>query len=815
MWSGAMHSARAQAFRFSTKARNLAQLSGRLRHGRTLDQEVLWVGAWQADAAGCLSRLAARFGSSKIIVRSSAPGEDSFETSMAGAFKSIGGMLATDAEALGVAVQDVVSSYAARRRDGIQDYEILVQPMIEDVLVSGVVFTRDLDKNGPYFVINYDEESRRTDTVTAGLEGAHKVVRVFKGVDAARLDPLLRKGVEAARELEAITGTDALDIEFVIDSRGILFVLQVRPLARRRILSLHSLDRQISTELHHAREFIRERCAPHPHLFGSTTIFGEMPDWNPAEIIGTQPKPLAWSLYGYIIMRSVWREARGLMGYREPFPSQLLVEIAGRPYVDVRCSFNSFLPATLREELCEKLVNHYLAELRGHPEFHDKVEFEIVITCLVFDFERQAARLEAAGFGGEEIEEIRAALFLLTDGVVNDRGGMLARLEKDVSSLERRRKALLAGRQRASSLMGLVQQLLDDCMRYGTLPFSVFARCAFIGTAFLRSLVQRGALTQEQYEGYLRSIDTVAGDLVESLERCKEGLLGVEEFLERYGHLRPGTYDICAYSYAERPELYLGVSRSAGSEGRSPAAPRRETSGGFPPETHSAIERLLGSYGFTFDVAALDCFIVRSIQLREAVKLEFTKNLSAALSVLVDFGKYHGLSRDGLAFVPIEWFLALANRSAPGEWIDATRELIERNRKRYEITGAISLPDLVFSEADAEVISLQQRRPNFITQKRIVAPSCRLREAALEDASDLEGHIILIENADPGYDWLFGRKIAGLVTKYGGAASHMTIRCAEFALPAAIGCGEQIFAELAKADSIILDCAERKVAPNV
>jgi phosphoenolpyruvate-protein kinase (PTS system EI component) len=58
---------------------------------------------------------------------------------------------------------------------------------------------------------------------------------------------------------------------------------------------------------------------------------------------------------------------------------------------------------------------------------------------------------------------------------------------------------------------------------------------------------------------------------------------------------------------------------------------------------------------------------------------------------------------------------------------------------------------------------------------------------------------VLIPQADPGYDWLFGQRIAGLVTLYGGANSHMAIRAAEFGLPAAIGIGEQRYRSLAKA----------------
>lgn len=72
---------------------------------------------------------------------------------------------------------------------------------------------------------------------------------------------------------------------------------------------------------------------------------------------------------------------------------------------------------------------------------------------------------------------------------------------------------------------------------------------------------------------------------------------------------------------------------------------------------------------------------------------------------------------------------------------------------------------------------------------------------------ELDDRIVLIENADPGYDWIFAHRIAGLVTKYGGANSHMAIRCAEFGIPAAIGCGEQRFDVLCKAHRISLDCS--------
>ena len=73
--------------------------------------------------------------------------------------------------------------------------------------------------------------------------------------------------------------------------------------------------------------------------------------------------------------------------------------------------------------------------------------------------------------------------------------------------------------------------------------------------------------------------------------------------------------------------------------------------------------------------------------------------------------------------------------------------------------------------------------------------------------------IVLIENADPGFDWLFTKNISGLITKYGGVASHMAIRCAEFNIPAAIGCGEQRYETLIDAKKIIIDASIELVNP--
>ena len=61
----------------------------------------------------------------------------------------------------------------------------------------------------------------------------------------------------------------------------------------------------------------------------------------------------------------------------------------------------------------------------------------------------------------------------------------------------------------------------------------------------------------------------------------------------------------------------------------------------------------------------------------------------------------------------------------------------------------------------------------------------------------MSGKIVVISQADPGYDWLFGHNIAGLITIW-WCRSHMAIRSAELGLPAAIGVGEKLYEQLSR-----------------
>ena len=435
-------------FKFGTKATTLERLAPHLTQGRLCDQIAVPANRWRNDRAAALAEIMERFGPVKLAIRSSAANEDGWDNSHAGAHLSIVNTEASP-ETVASSVDSVFDSY---RSPNPAD-QVLVQPMVENVVISGVVLTRDLDTGGPYYVINYDDFSGRTDTVTGGAES--KTIFVRRSRIEAMKSPRFRRLIDAAIELEEITASQELDIEFCIDSDDEVFILQVRPLAARRRwhpVPLAAIDQALG-KVHAA---ITERMKRQPGLAGSTTILGEMPDWNPVEMIGKAPTPLALSLYKNLITDRIWAEARAAMGYRF-VDAPLLVDYCGRPYVDVRLSFNSFLPDGLGDSLAERLVNRALDRLSEHRNLHDKIEFEIAITCRDFAFDAMKADLRETGLSSGEIDEFEAALASITQRALVARRGELKRLLEKANRLLGSREALSG-----SPPLERVRRLLDE-----------------------------------------------------------------------------------------------------------------------------------------------------------------------------------------------------------------------------------------------------------------------------------------------------------------------------------------------------------------
>lgn len=779
-------------FILGTKAETLSRLRGMVRHAVIQDQVAFTVAQWSNDSAAVLEKVLQNFAGKQLVVRSSARSEDSFQYSNAGGYDSL---LNVDPESgLEMAIKQVIASYGT----AVDDDQVLIQPMVTNVAVSGVAFTRTLEHGAPWYVVNF-ETNGNTEAITSGASGDHRTLLLRRDVASENFpEPRLVPLVSVLREIEVLLGYDALDVEFALDGSGLVHILQVRPIAVDRKGS--DLDDAAFETAMDAAHACWEMLTPAPsHLPGNAApLYGVMPDWNPAEIIGTAPGALATSLYRHLIMDETWATQRAEYGYRDVRPAPLLVQFAGRPYVDVRASFASFLPAELPEALAGQLLSFYLEWLRQRPELHDKVEFEVVPTCLAPGFDGWERRLrDEGGFTSDEIGALREGLRRITADAFYRCADDLAQIK----TLSQRFDALQADTRLAP--LERARILLDDCRRLGTLPFAHLARSGFVAVTLLREAESEGVISATARESFLSTVRTVSHQLTQDARGTAGGSISWGDFVARYGHLRPGTYDITSPRYDADPERFLRPLVEHARE----AAVEQQNPGPWQTE-REAFFAALAELGLPAEPEVVETFLHQGIEGREYAKFVFSRNLSAALEALAEVGAAHGLERNQVAHLPLEELLALRTSSRTDEAISQHLQLrVEEEAQARRMAAACELPPLITGQTDLDAFVIGADRPNFIGSGSIAADCLDLADQSAGQELDIAGRIVLIPQADPGYDWLFGQGIAGLVTLYGGANSHMAIRAAEFGLPAAIGIGEQRYRELAQAKVLELSPA--------
>lgn len=786
-------------FVFGTKAETLERLQPKLQSAEILDQIRIEVRDWAEQPDYYIALIQQKFPNQKIVVRSSTFAEDSSTESFAGAFDSVLNIDTENRSKVCKAIEQVIQSYKDYEVEEIEKNQILIQSHLQDVAMSGVVMTRDLITGAPYYIVNYDDQTDLTDTITSGTANLKSLVCLRSAIDEVT-EPALHSLLQSVSEIEKIIQSTTLDIEFAINGSGGVYIFQVRPITtlhNKELLSGAELGLILSEE---ADRFEQLRHRQSASLYGDVSIYANMPDWNPAEIIGVRPKPLAYTLYKYLIMDNTWRQSRQEVGYHSPDPEVLLVQFAGQPYVDARVSFNTMVPRTISKDTAQQLLNFYMKKLEQNPHLHDKVEFEILFTNYDFSVNERLQELLENEFTVEQVEEIRQALITLTNNIILGKVAPIEQQNERLLELERRRAYLI--RNNKPSLYS-IRTLLEDCIPYGTLPFSNLARYAFVSVSILKSLVQNEIITEEQYNRYLRSIETVASNTIVDLQKVNTQQITKEQFLKVYGHLRPGTYDITSPRYDEAFEQYFSVEESKETLEQDDLMEKYTDI--FDSKTLKTIDGMLAKHGLLFNSATLFIFMEQSIVGRESSKFEFSKNLSLALQMIGELGQQKGIDLEDIQYLTIHDLLEC-------ETMDDTylMQIIELNKKRFYYTELIKLPSVITNRDELKVFIHAENRPNYITQKSVTAEVLHVKQP-VDDETLYEGKIIIIENADPGYDWVFSYPIAGLITKYGGANSHMAIRCAEFNLPAAIGCGDIIYDKVTQSNKIMLHCGEERI----
>jgi len=719
------------------------------------------------------------FKSKKIILRSSSLDEDNLNHSNAGKYKSFSNISLKDKNKIIRLAKEIIKDFKNSKD------QILVQEFVKNPTVSGVIFTRDINNNSPYCTINYDL-SGKTNLITSGKQNpSMKTIVLFK--NKINNFNFFGQKLKILNSIEKIVKNSRLDIEFCIKGK-IFFLLQCRPLKKIQEVE----DNEIEETLINIKKKIKKLKKPLPNVIGKSNCFSNMSDWNPAEMIGIRPLPLALSLYSELITDEIWSKQRADYGYKDVTPNRLMFSLAGLPYIDVRTDFNSFLPAKLPISIQKKAINYYIKNLKKFPSNHDKIEFNNVETCYDFDTREKFKNFLSDRESKIYLQNLRE----ITNKVFSNKDSILEKEMKKINLLNIKINTI------KNSNLSEIQKiffLIDDCKKYGTLPFAGIARSAFVYTKIIKTLVKKKIISEEDHKDFYESCDTLTKNMFFFLKNIKNAKRRKLLFLKKYGHLRPSTYSINSKNYTENFKKYFSNI--------SNIIVKKKKNFKLSKSQIKKIDNLFLNHNLKIDCKNFFVNAKRSIQYRESAKFTFSRSIDEIFVNLISLAKEINLDRNDLDYVSIKNFINYYSNVNVQKLKKILKNEIEINKSDQKILNLLHVPEFISEENDLYLQKESTKLGTYITNYTISGQVINFK--SINNYKKLSNRIVLLENADPGYDFIFSHKIKGLITRYGGANSHMSIRSLELGIPAIIGIGSKDFNLINGANFIEINCRQK------
>ena len=293
---------------------------------------------------------------------------------------------------------------------------------------------------------------------------------------------------------------------------------------------------------------------------------------------------------------------------------------------------------------------------------------------------------------------------------------------------------------------------------------------------------------------FLSSIKTVVSEM--NLDLTK---LSKSKFIDKYGHLRPSTYDVNSINYEDGYGVYFSNKSKI---------KRHKQHFKLSNLQKKLIAKLLKREKIDISVLKLISFMKKAISEREKVKFYFSKNIDLVFRMLKKIGLRNDIKESDLCFLDIRTILDLYYNLELQDIKNKLNNEIRNNKINYKHNNLVKLPKNLLSNSDVFYFTEKFPKSNFVGSGDVTGEIIHIEKIT---DTKFDDKIVCIASADPGYDYIFSKKIKGLITMFGGINSHMAIRCSELNIPAAIGVGERLFNEVKNSKNIRLNTAIEKI----
>ena len=689
--------------------------------------------------------------SQKIMIRSNSSSEDKEYSSSAGKYLSIGPIESNDLETIKKSWEMVVGSYEEQ-----DNQSVIFQNYIENAKSVSVLTSYKVGSDSAYrtFSTYYGSE---TDAITSGKYSEINNFFMHRSFD------ILPKKYEKYNvylkiitQLEDLFKNKQLDIEMVLDKNNSPQLLQVRPLMGKKLNKESIFDEKdvIDRNLKNYKKLNKTTA----DRFGTNQIYSNMSDMNPAEMIGKKPDNIAFGLYKFMFTDTTWNIQRGEFGYRKYSGGKLMELFNNVAYINVNHSLNSFLTRNLQKESCEEIINYQLNKLKENPHLHDSIEFDISRSSYVFDTVEEFSK---------EYKNI-----ISPSEIIKWHNDLIQIDTQNKSTLEKNKKIILSTFSKLDKSFEYSKKenikLIRDTM---ALPFTHHSRLGFVYFAQLNSLLEKEVISEDQKKLLLLSVNSISTKMKADAYEVKIGKKTLEGFLDVYGHIRAGNYNLLSSNLKNN----LNFTESLINNSEQPLEDNI-----LPKDIYTNIEEYFTINEIPLKASAWIDMFQEGISTRENSKFYYTKGIDGILN---EVGEKNTSDRELFDLLDIEFN--------------------EENTSDMRLKNVL-MPDLITSNEDFYFYEEMSKNGNYIGQGTVIGDVLLIDNEA-NRPNNLENKIVVIPAADPGWDWIFNYKIKSLVTKYGGPNSHMAIRCAEHNIPAILGVGENNFTVISNSKSLKID----------
>ena len=723
-----------------------------------------------------------------VIVRSSAVGEDGDDASFAGQLDSFSGIDIADDEALLLAVKRCwASAWSARalfyqraKNRPLGGVGVVIQSFV-DAAVSGVLFTVAPDDDASVygeFVFGAGEalvSGRVTPGSLRGPRGGSASVLSWPEQDDTRVEVDADAIVAAGTRIEALFAGVPQDIEWCVDRRGALFIVQARPITTT-FSPASTATTTTTTTTTTATPAVQQ-----PVRFSNANVNENFP---------TPITPMLFSIArkGYA---AYFKNLGHVMGIGEdriaavqPALDSLVGAHSARLYYNLS-SLHGCLRAAPFGDWLTSSFNVFVGVDSGAAESSTLLEKTSVL------------------------REAQAAAALITRGslALATTSRRLPTFEKDVDDFAAASQPSLLAHLDDAQLEGLVRRFLEIREhRWGAAALSDVS--AMVGYGALRSLLGRffpdadETLQNDLLKGLADVVSGIPTQKLWELAQLKRSNdprfdVTLAMFLEQWGFRRSGELLLTVPTFAEDPAPVLALIEQLAIEGgESPDAITQKQARAREQKTQTLLST--SPWALRPGLSALLRFTRSAIGLRERARLKQALLYTRLRMVLLEVGA-RLVARGDIDVADDVFFLGvdelidhLAGISLFGAMV---RETIALRRSQHERLSAES-------PADAFVIERGRWQPPVDAATSTDVPGdalkgtpaaggrARGRAAVLRDVQEAarmqRGDILVTKQTDPGWGpVLFLAK--ALVIERGGMLSHGAIIAREFGVPCVVG----------------------------